>query len=53
MLEKLAEYFYDPLVFWAAPLVFVALLVVWRRIQARRLHHRPGISHGNDPGDSS
>ncbi|GEM_PF-3071173 len=53
MLEKLAEYFYDPLVFWTAPLVLVALLVVWRRILAWRLRHRPGISHGNGRGDSS
>ena len=33
MLEKLSEYFYDPVVFWTAPLVLVALVAVWRRIR--------------------
>ena len=40
MLEKLADYFYDPLVFWTAPLVLVALLVAWRRLRAWRLGRR-------------
>ena len=29
MLEKLAEYFYDPLVFWTTPLVLVALVIIF------------------------
>jgi len=53
MLEKFAEYFYDPLVFWTAPLVLVALVVGWRRVRAsgfRRLFRMPP---GDDQGDSS
>ena len=53
MLEKIAEYFYDPLVFWFAPLVLVTLLVVWRRVRAWGLRYIFGISPGNGPGDSS
>jgi len=30
MLERLSEYFYDPLVFWGAPL---ALVLVWTGIR--------------------
>ncbi len=43
MLEKLAEYFYDPLVFWTAPLVLVALVVGWRRVRAWGLRRLSGI----------
>jgi len=49
MLEKLAEFFYDPLVFWTVPLILVLLLAGWRRLRAwgRRRHSRL------PPGDSS
>jgi hypothetical protein len=53
MLEKLAEYFYDPLVFWTAPLVLVALVAGWRRLRARGLRRLSGMPPGNGPGDSS
>ncbi|MCH7880317.1 MAG: hypothetical protein IIB69_01840 [Proteobacteria bacterium] len=43
MLEKLAEYFYDPVVFWTAPLVLVALAVGWRRVRAWRLRRFSGM----------
>lgn len=36
MLERLADFFYDPVVFWTAPLVLVALLAGWRRMRKRR-----------------
>ena len=52
MLEKLAEYFYDPVVFWTAPLVLVVLVVGWRRVQARRLRGLSGRPPDNGPGDS-
>ncbi len=41
MLERLAEYFYDPLVFWGAPLV---LALVWAGIRRARtwLRRRDG-----------
>ena len=34
MLEKLSDFFYDPVVFWTAPLVRVAVAVGWRRVRA-------------------
>ena len=39
MLERLSEYFYDPLVFWGVPL---ALVLVWAGIRRARawLHRR-------------
>ncbi len=37
MLERLADFFYDPVVFWTAPLVLVALVAGWRRMRAWRL----------------
>jgi len=49
MLEKLAELFYDPLVFWTAPLALVAIVVGWRRVRARGLRQPPG----NGSGESS
>ncbi len=52
MLEKLAEYFYDPLVFWTVPLVLVALVVGWRRVRAWGLRRLSRKHTGNDPGDS-
>jgi hypothetical protein len=51
MLEKLSEYFYDPLVFWAAPLVLVALVAGWRRVRARGILHLSGPPPGNGPDD--
>ncbi len=36
MLEKLSAYFDDPVVFWAAPLVLVAVAAGWRRARAWR-----------------
>ena len=53
MLEKLAEYFYDPVVFWTAPLVLVAIIVIWRRVRAWGLRRLSKMPPGNDPGDSS
>ena len=53
MLEKLAEYFYDPMVFWTAPLVLVALVVGWRRVRAWGLRRLSGILPSKGPGDSS
>ena len=41
MLEKLSEYFYDPVVFWMAPLVLVALAAIWRRVRAWVLRRLP------------
>ncbi len=32
MLERLSEFFYDPVVFWSAPLVLVALWAGIRRV---------------------
>ena len=52
MLEKLSEYFYDPLVFWTAPLVLVALAAGWRRVRARglrRLSETPPGHRSADP----
>ncbi len=34
MLENLSQYFYDPVVFWAAPLVLVAVAAGWSRARA-------------------
>ena len=45
MLEKISEFFYDPVVFWTAPLVLVAVAAGWRRFRRRR-----GLS-GEPPGD--
>lgn len=52
MLEKLSEYFYDPLVFWIAPLALVALAVGWRRVRAWGLRRLSATPPGNGPGDS-
>ena len=51
MLEKFSEYFYDPVVFWTAPLVLVAVAVGWRRVWARGLRRFTGTSPGNGSGD--
>ncbi len=53
MLEKLAEYFYDPVVFWTAPLVLVALGMGWRRVCDWRLRRDSEMPPDKDPGDSS
>ncbi len=34
MLEQISEYFYDPAVFWSAPLLLVALQIGFRRLRA-------------------
>jgi hypothetical protein len=51
MLETLSEYFYNPIVFWTAPLVLVAVVVGWRRIRVwglRKLSNKsPEDSKGN------
>lgn len=39
MLVKLAEFFYDPVVFWTAPLALVAAAALWRRARAGRRPH--------------
>ena len=57
MLENLSEYFYDPVVFWTAPLVLVAVAAGWRRARAGRLRRLSGTPPGNgsegpqQPGD--
>ena len=53
MLENLAEYFYNPVVFWTAPLVLVALGMGWRRVCDWRLRRDSEMPPDNDPGDSS
>ncbi len=35
MLEQVSDYFFDPLVFWGAPLVLVALFAAIKRLRAR------------------
>ena len=49
MLERLSEYFYDPVVFWAAPLALVALAAGWRRVRARLRRRHSGKVKGSDP----
>ncbi len=49
MIEKFAEYFYDPLVFWMTPLVIVVLIAVWRRLHAWRQRW----FSGGPPGDGN
>ncbi len=49
MLEKLAEYFYDPVVFWVAPLVLVALAVGWRKLRVWGLRHLSGKADRSGP----
>ena len=51
MLEKLAEYFYDPLVFWTAPLLLVALLVGWRKVRAWELRRKSGLPPDKGSGN--
>ncbi len=53
MLENLAEYFYDPVVFWTPPMVLVALGVGWHRMRARGLRRHTETPPDNDPEDSS
>ncbi len=36
MLEKLAAYFYDPVIFWTAPLALVAMAAGWRKARTWR-----------------
>ncbi len=40
MLEQLSAYFYDPVVFWTAPFVLVALIGAIRKLRARARRHR-------------
>ncbi len=40
MLEQVSNYFFDPLVFWGAPLVLVALLAGIKRLRSRRSRRR-------------
>ncbi len=40
MLEQLSAYFYDPVVFWTAPLVLVAVLAAIRKLRARARRDR-------------
>ncbi|MCH7865993.1 MAG: hypothetical protein IIC56_12355 [Proteobacteria bacterium] len=47
MLERLADFFYDPVVFWTAPLVLVALVAGWRRMRANRRRRFPGKPAGD------
>ena len=47
MLERLADFFYDPVVFWTAPLVLVALAAGWRRVRTRRRRRFSGKPAGN------
>jgi hypothetical protein len=52
MLERLAEYFYDPLVFWTVPLLLVVLAASWRRLRVWRQRRLSAIA-GKSPEDSS
>jgi hypothetical protein len=52
MLERLAEYFYNPLVFWAVPLLLVVLAASWRKLRVWRQRRLSGIA-GKNPEDSS
>ena len=49
MLERLSEYFYDPVVFWTAPLALVALAAGWRRVRARLRRRLSGKGKGVRP----
>ncbi len=40
MLEQISDYFFDPLVFWGAPLVLVGLLAGIKRLRARTSRRR-------------
>ncbi len=40
MLEQVSEFFFDPLVFWGAPLVLVALVAGIKRLWARTNRRR-------------
>ncbi len=40
MLEQISDYFFDPVVFWGAPLVLVAILAGIKRLRARRSRRR-------------
>ena len=53
MLEKFAEYFYDPLVFWTAPLVLIVFVAGWRRLRAWGIRHLSRTPRGNRSGDST
>jgi len=55
MLETLSEFFYDPLVFWTAPLVLVALAAGWRKVRAWRCRAYTGTlpDDGSGPGPSA
>jgi hypothetical protein len=48
MIESLAEYFYDPLVFWIVPLVLVVLISVLRRLFIWGHRYFTGMSQRND-----
>ena len=41
MLERLADLFYDPWVFWGVPLILAVLWSGWRRIAGRRRRRDP------------
>ncbi len=41
MLERLSEYFYDPLAFWGTPLALVVVWTVIRRARAWLRRRRP------------
>ncbi len=53
MLEQFSDYFYNPFVFWTAPLVLVAVVVGWRKVRAWGLRRISGMPPDNGPGDSS
>ncbi len=40
MLERISEYFYDPVLFWAAPFALVALQAGFHRVRAWIRHRR-------------
>ena len=51
MLEKLSDFFYDPVVFWTAPLALVAVAAFWRWFRAWRFRRPSGEPPGNGPED--
>ena len=50
MLERFSDFFYDPVVFWSAPLVLVAVAVGWRRVRAWGRRRFSATPPGHGPG---
>jgi hypothetical protein len=48
MLESFSEYFYNPWVFWSAPLLLTVIISAWHRLFN---HHPTGVSENNKDHD--